>query len=53
MSPHIDIERPVLVTFDEVNGSLERVVVTPITAVLQGLENLDLINAIVIRGWIL
>ena len=53
VGPHIDIERPVLVAFDEVNGSLERVVVTPLTAVLQGLENLDLINAIVRCGRVL
>ncbi len=53
VSPHIDIERPVLMAFDEVNGSLERVVVTPLSAVLHGLEDLDLINAIAKLGWIL
>ena len=54
VSPHIDIERLVLVTPDEVDGGVERVVVTPLRAVLQGLpRTFTLINAIVRRGRIL
>ena len=47
VGPHVDIKRSVLVAFDEVHGSLKGVVVAPFGAILQRLEDFDLINAIV------